>query len=467
MVTFHSLGFLCAILARICLTAKYEVVHLTEYMRHGARTTWNNHLNLSITQNLGQGNITANGMRMHFVLGSQLRKNYPSIFNQRFDPYSVEIQSSSVYRCIMSAMSHLLGMFPLGTGDQFTLTNGDPKGLPPFDNLQVAFSNSSALPLAYRPFPYEVISQEIDYKFFPTMFQTCPNAQDYANKLTSEKQDKYAYLVKSIADRLAAAGFDGQKLYGSAFDVNTVALLYDEFKSYFNYYGSIYPGISADLYHDMYLISNLNFKFLFADEKMERFMSDAIARDILAGIERAVKGQSRLKFRMFSGHDTGVWNHMLRYGLVSEQCILDKIVNGSTILPCKAIPEFASSFIYELAQNADGHYFVRVLLNGKPFHVCEKDDDFFCTFEDFKQAMSSKLFYLEDDLVDFCGNPLVTTFTHNNSDHRDLKIALYIAVGVLLINFILIALLVRLTSKAQDRKSKAQYRPVIDQSAEA
>lgn len=93
----------CCFASVVLQSANYELVLLTEYVRHGARTTWKDSMKLPLTSLLGIGNITANGMRMHFILGSQLRLNYPTIFNDDFKPRDTEILCSSVNRVVQSA----------------------------------------------------------------------------------------------------------------------------------------------------------------------------------------------------------------------------------------------------------------------------------------------------------------------------------------------------------------------------
>lgn len=440
--------------------ATYQVVHLTEYMRHGARTTWNNHLNLSFTKNLGTGNITANGMRMHFVLGSQVRKNYPTVFSNTFKNTDFEIKSSSIYRCIMSAQAHLLGMYPLGSGETYTLNSNDHKGLPPFAMLTETYVNSSALPESFRPFPFTVSSVETDYLFFPSMMSTCPTANKYSGDLNAKKIANYNYLVDKLDGDLKAAGFDPQKLYNKAkYDINLVSFLYDEMKSYFNYFGEYYQGITQDLYNQIYRITNLNFKVLFPDEKMERLMSDGVARDIIDGLQAVVDGKSKLKFRMFSGHDTGLWNHMLRYNLTDEQCLLDLIVNKTTPRPCEDMPDFASSFLYELATK-NNQYYVRILYNGSPFKVCDKNEDnFYCLYDNFKAKVQELLFYNDGDKTDFCGNPLASNYKKNTSSHTDLKVSIGIVSLVLLMCLGTIFWLMYATSRLH-RKDVVTYHEV-------
>lgn len=441
--------------------ASYDIVHITEYMRHGARTTWINSLNLPFTKNLGVGNITGNGMRMHFVLGSQLRKNYPTVFTDTFKNTDFEIKSSSVYRCIMSAQSHLLGMYPLGLGEAFTLTSNDHKGQPPFAGLTETFVNASALPEAIRPFPYSVSSVETDYLFFPSMLKTCPTASKYSDDLNAKKIASYNYLITSLDSELKAAGFDPKKLYNKDnYTINLVSFLYDEMKSYFNYYGTYYQGVTEDLFNKMYRVANLNFKVLFPDEKMERLMSDGVARDIIDGLQAVVSGNSKLKFRMFSGHDTGLWNHMLRYNLTDEQCLVDKIQKGTSQRPCEDMPDFASTFVYELAKK-NNLFYVRVLYNGQPIQVCDKNDDvYYCQFDTFKAKVKDLLFYNDGDKVDFCGNALAQNYKNNTSNHTGLKIAIIAVSCVLAISLAAIFYLMYITSKLHRKENVVGYHEV-------
>ena len=440
----------------------FEIVHITEYMRHGARTTWTNNLNLSFTKDLGIGNITANGMRMHFVLGSQIRKNYPTIFGSAFNNTDVEVKSSSIYRCIESAQAHLLGMYPLGTGEAYTLSTSDSKGLPAFDGITETFVNASALPRAFRPFPYSVSSLQIDDHFFPSMFETCPIANKYSSELTKNKIATYGSLITQLDKDLKAIGLDPKNIFNTTnYNINSVALLYDEMKSYLNYFGQYYQGVTSDIFTRMYRIANLNFKLLFPDEKMERLLSDGVARDIVEGLQGVVSGTSQLKFRLFSGHDTGLFTHMLRYNLSDEQCLHDLVVNGTSSRPCRDIPDFASSFIYELAKKND-EYYVRILYNGEALKICDLNEgDLYCKFDNFKAMVVDKLYYNDGDKTGFCGNPLANTFKNNTSSHNDLKIAIGVAVSILVIALLAIIWLMFATSRLN--KHVTAYHPVVDE----
>ena len=422
----------------------YRIVHLTEFVRHGARTTCNNLLNLNMTKSLGEGNLTANGIRMHFVLGSQLRKNYPEIFGGEFKPKDVEVKSSPVYRCIQSAMSHLMGVFPLGTGDIYTLAENDDKGLPPWNNLEENYSNVSALPRAFRPFPYSVLSPEIDDLFFPSLSTACPNADFERSMNLKQKSKLYEYLIKDITKELEGIGIDPALLSADKWTISLVAQVYDEFKSYLNYHGTRYPGISDALQAKMEIISTLNFKLYIPTEKFERLMSDSLLRDIIKGMDDRLSGESQATYRLLSGHDDGIFAHMLRYGLTSEACLVSMCATGTYVGTCHLRPDFASSFVYELAVDGKGVYYARLLFDGKPIRVCEHDEGY-CQYEMFRAAVVEKLFYSENDKKEFCGNPMIMNYEINKDENQVVKVLILIIAGILVISLCAIAILIILT----------------------
>ena len=435
----------------VCVAqSQYQVVHLTEYMRHGARTTWLNSLNTNLTLEVGIGNLTANGVRMQYVLGAQLRETYPSIFKVPWKGTNVKVHSSSVHRTILSAASQLMGLFPLGSGEEYPLDDFSKYGLPPFEGLSVSFQNKSALPHQFRPFAYDIKSEQLDYDFFPGLYHVCPKARDYANLRTNAKLNKYQYLVIELGKEVEALGFNSKKYYNKeVHTVESLAYLFDEANSYYNYYGKYYPGISSDLHERLYRVSQLNFNFLLPDEKIQRMLADGVARNIVNAIDDVVNKRSETKFTLFSGHDTGIYTHMQLYGLSTEDCLVEKfkLNTKSTTEPCHDVPEFASPFLYELALKGEVYY-VRALYIGKAFKICdENEDEYYCEFSKFVKTVEEKLYYKSDDRIEFCGNPLSLQFKHNTSTHQDIKIAIFAAAFIVLIIFVILVLILCRISK--------------------
>lgn len=428
--------FALGLVANAVCQSQYEVVHLTEYMRHGARTTWRNSLNSDLTKEFGVGNLTANGMRMHYVLGLQLRKNYPSIFQPEFNNRAFEHYSSSVYRTMESAASQFMGLYPLGTGEKFHLPSDSVVGLPPFEGAKADYINDFALPHGYRPLPYIIESPELDTVFFPSMYHYCPNAQKYQQKIQAEKMAKYKPLISDLAQKVTELGYDPKTYFQSdSYNIDTLSFFFDEAKVYYNYKGTYMNDMSPDLLQKLAIDTNLNYAWLFPDEKLQRLISDGIARKIVAGMETFISGKSHVTFRMFSGHDTGMFANLLRFGMTNEDCLLQKL-QGKKVENCEDVPEFASSFLYELNKKND-QYFVRMLYNGKPVKICSKNqDDFYCTFDDFKAVLQEKLYYNDNDRVEFCGNPESVINKENEDPHFGLKLLIYICVGILLLSLV-------------------------------
>jgi len=303
---------------------QYEVVHISEYIRHGARTAFLNKLNYSFTQEIGAGNLTANGMRTTYLLGKQLRQMYPKLFNDSVEWDDVLIYSSSIGRTIVSASTHLMGLFPLGIGDNITdIRKNSTHVLPPFAGVDTTFDGEKlfALPHGFKPFPYVVTSPQIDLMFLPAMHLSCPDGNSMANRKTLDLHNKYSYLMSNLSQELTEAGWDPQKFFQiENYTIERTALLYDEMKSYLNYYGTFPSGMNAILFEKLKKVANLNFNLVYSDEKITRLFSNGVARQLIEGMKSVIYGTSSAKFFLYSGHDLGIYSHLLLYKMTSLEC---------------------------------------------------------------------------------------------------------------------------------------------------
>jgi hypothetical protein len=240
---------------------------VSELFRHGARTHVHpGHFKTSSPfyeeiDLIGIENLTGNGERMHFLLGSQLRKDYPNLFEPedpefhlyqspvykkakpKINNFQTELYSSIVHRCIVSAQSHLMGVYPPGkeTGDYLNHPESNFGLKPDFENLQVSFTNStnSALPLGFRVFPIMTTSKESDRYFYPSL-KSCDLPYDYKKEHTRiSKQLTEKYLTKGGSiKRLVAAGFkaskyvpkDWKKGEGREWTLETMSRFYDSMR---------------------------------------------------------------------------------------------------------------------------------------------------------------------------------------------------------------------------------------------
>ena len=115
-----------------------------------------------------------NGERMHFTLGSHLRRMYPNILTNTTTHKEIEVLSSSTPMCQTSAQSHMMGMYPSSPYNK--IENGfthlkDPA----YININVTrLAGDDALPYGQKPFYMKMESKSEDFLFLPDIVQGCP-----------------------------------------------------------------------------------------------------------------------------------------------------------------------------------------------------------------------------------------------------------------------------------------------------
>jgi hypothetical protein len=107
------------ILTKILLATDYEVVMVTEVYRHGVTTPKAGNLfNENYIKILGNDILTSKGQRQQYNLGRSLREKYSKLFEEIDRKYThqfeVKVYSNSKPKCVRSAISHNLGLFPGG-----------------------------------------------------------------------------------------------------------------------------------------------------------------------------------------------------------------------------------------------------------------------------------------------------------------------------------------------------------------
>ena len=411
---------LVLVLSQLALAApgpsKYTVVHLTEYCRHGGRTGFSYFPSKDKLSELGYGTLTGNGQRMHYLLGKQIRADYPSIFNdsQPLTNADIEILSSSISRTIQSAWSQLAGLFPQGKGDNITVIPSQISSyLPAYkEPIDVTGLNYEfALENGLRMYPLQVKSAELDFVFTP--HEAKPNCPEYSKldmSLRAKQYEKYAFLIGSLAVDLEAAGFSSKELFGKPkWDIGTLGLLADEIISYKYYYGKIPPELSEAVWKSLQRFQDFKFFLDFSDRRQTLVRGEQAAKAILQGMQDFVKGVPyRRKFRLFSGHDSGLHPHTIMLNLTDLNCNLQKMQFDVPTRPCESSPAFAANYLYELNRDQDTQkHYVRVLYNGKPIKICDQNqDDYYCEFSDFKTKYSQLMFSQDpNEFFALCGNP--------------------------------------------------------------
>ena len=399
----------------------FEPILLAELSRHGARTSIK-YPKEDYVLKLGPGNLTGNGQRMHFLLGQQLKKNYPNLFNITADKYRNEaylLYSSGVPRTIESAYSQLVGLFPPGpqSGDQVS-TNQLTQAwtmTPPFQNFSIDLINKtkSALPGGYRAAPV-INAANNDTLFNQVMERDCPNA--FKLKSTTKKTQYKAnnFKANETIQRVLKAGFSPSIFGLESWTLQSLTKLYDHWVSYLYYFGKFPKGVDEKLYTEFVYMKAWTKLFELTNVDYSKFYTTKISEELLTIFdEKTSGGKPHLRFLFFSGHDSTIapfLHHqkamtvdctLKRYSDYLKNRTLDKITTESTendggrdaSQECAVNPPFASNYLWELNQKkGTNEYYVRVIYNGEVLNFCPEGSKTapggFCLYKDFKKQMT-------------------------------------------------------------------------------
>lgn len=385
-------------------SSDYEVIQITELVRHGARSTYNSLLHTSLTSLLGQSELTPNGMLQHFILGKKLRRLYPQIFNDQTSNKEVNIKVSPVPRCIQSSMSELFGLFPNGNNEK----PNDPENFSPvFSSIKSKVSQDYSNQYHHGPFTLQISNPEVDTLFSAHMPKVCPAAVKGRVDLYSALAAKYLPISNEISRDLRAAGFDSNSIVNATeFSLEQLTYVYDEAEGFRNYYGKLIDGISPELFTKLNIAANLYYTLWYGEENFERLITYKMAEEMLKQMEDRVNG-GVVKFNMYTGHNTNIHAFSILLGLSSVSCMEEAWQIKELPENCAPSPGYASSYIFELNKK-NGHFYVRTLLDGKPVKICQRQlAGEYCDWETFKKTFSSKLFYQGGDFSKYCGNPKI------------------------------------------------------------
>jgi hypothetical protein len=144
---------------------------------------------------------------------------------------------------MLSAYSHMMGMYPLGTG--LNVTNDVPETkLPPFANPAPQISGSYALEEGYRAIPVNVLDPTTDYLFMRAFDDNCKGAVNYCKTEENKRinSQERIDLVAPIGQAITAAGFDSMTYFNqSNYTSKTAGIFADVDKCYY-YYNGIHMG---------------------------------------------------------------------------------------------------------------------------------------------------------------------------------------------------------------------------------
>ena len=117
-----------------------SLLQVISVYRHGARQPLYNYYNAASFPD--QGQLTSVGMRQHFLLGKELRREYVNrlgFLSENYNSKELVVRSTYVNRTVVSALSQLSGLYPMGTGPKISKKVKKELTLPPFEGVKGKF----------------------------------------------------------------------------------------------------------------------------------------------------------------------------------------------------------------------------------------------------------------------------------------------------------------------------------------
>ena len=418
-------------------------VYLT---RHGARAPSQDHYDDKIDywgqRKVSPMGLTEIGMRQHFTLGKAFRKRYIDDFkllNPSYDVNEIRVYASSQERAISSAISHLMGLFPLGTGPNIYTQNQthllNPPWLNEHDKNKIDEGlGAAALPGNYQPIPVYSASVDNDTLFHSHSVSICPNQQKYIDfQLSTE-------LYKNMEIEMYDSLQQILKQLNKSEKKNTLKSIKNILS---NYYCDLYDGLKLDLGLGLEFLKNATFMHTFyttyvlsGHDNQKKLGATVFLNNLLDLFDKATKNEKQPKLAYFSGHDYNIVYVLNALNLTSWQCVLDYYRNGKELDEyCVGLPKFASSLNFELYEEKQ-KYFVKVLYNGKEMKVCHSVSGTVCLYQEFVSLIKSTTVD-SNDYENLCGRPLAMIQIANEQTRFDITYSFsYVLLGIALVGLI-------------------------------
>jgi acid phosphatase len=308
-----------------------RMVFAVDLIRHGDRTPINDIPAAPHQWAEGLGQLTAQGMRQEYELGSRMRSVYVErahLLPTRYEAGTMYARSSDVERTLMSAQSFLSGLYPLGTGP----------ALPG--------SGRPALPGAAQPIPVHTVASQEETLLYPdSAFYKYDDLLARFVTPTAAWREKSAALRPRFAHWSQATGIAITDLYQlkSLGDTLFVERLH---------HVPLPPGLSSDDVQTIIDAGRWAFVAGFAPEPIGRSTGHELLKAIADYIADASRRRTPLKYVLFAAHDSTILSEMSALGA-----------------PLDDTPPYASRLNFALFQSERGDYYVKVGFNDRPVAV--------------------------------------------------------------------------------------------------
>ena len=273
----------------------------------------------------GLGQLTPEGMHQEFELGKEFRKRYIEqnhLLPEMYDCETMYVRASDVDRTLMSAECALLGLYPLGQGP---LTEAGADGVP----------------ARYQPIPIHTRPRETDDVLVPD-----------ANKEVPDVYRRYVYESPEWKAQLAKEGPNFErwsKLTGMPISkLQQVTMVGDAFFIRQIHHVPLPQGVTQADADAMSKLGEWAYAQTFKPAEVGQVTGIKLLRLIDKHIDDVTSGSSKLKYVLFSAHDSTISSLL-----------------SAMKAPANVRPHYSSDLNIQLWRDGSS-YSVRVALNGEP-----------------------------------------------------------------------------------------------------
>jgi hypothetical protein len=378
-----------------------KTVFIAELFRHGARSPTTYQSWDSDERWGAAGQLTASGMRQHYLLGHELRNRYiltEAFLSSELTAGETVVYSTEFNRTIMSAQSQFTGLYPPGTGPEISSDNSQ-RAVPPItvtdlDQLLTELG-TAALPDRTQLLP--VHTDDVQTMLNPSATEAaCPMLKQIVsnNYLSPEVAilfTDYADIVETVASELNVTSIEAMKRVPDLWDSVTS----NRFHGY-----EIPEVFTNDTFYER--MSEMVFKLQslihYSSATQLKFYTSAIFSDILVHLNEARYNTWTEKFVFYSAHDTTVMPIVLGLGY-----------------DLQAWAPFASNVFFVMSvenEDTDPTYAVKVLYNDEEFAIPVCDGKIECPLDTFMTYLDS---WIYSDFESACVNSAAESSTMMNT----------------------------------------------------
>lgn len=395
----------CAILlilgSGVLLQNAKTPILIAEIWRHGVRSAAFNTLDQDYVKKEGKGNIVGNGVRMHYLLGRSIRRKYEnSIFKNDPTWETAKVYTSQYQRTALSGESHMMGIFPAGTGQK--ITGGDKDKIHKPDTPipdDIAIKGDFGIENGIRVSFIEQLNIKEDRIFNKGMSHFCQPQEKINHDLAAKKMKELDPIFDDIRDQIEKIVPAKEKYQREKHDLQSIGWFADVAKCNYYYTGELLSGVTEELMEKLRWIFGINYiSEDYLDENSIRMWTDQLTKKILTHFKDKAKMENPdggLKFLGFSGHESNIIPYLMKLNQTSMECMIRKYKREEVEGPCEENPGFAASLLFELSreQNTNNH-FVQIIYNDKPIpwaKNAENKFDNYGTLAQFEELYKNEL----------------------------------------------------------------------------